>query len=120
MSYDRECSQLCRYKEGVSLSASRYTLGSSASPWNSCKDYWFINWLVLRDCECCKCGGGVSSFFPVNAGVKQGGVLAPSFFNTCMDWVLGRVVEQSHCGASVGNTEITNLVFGDDAAIFPE
>ena len=56
-----------------------------------------------------KCGGGVSSFSPVNTGVRQGCVLAPSLFNTCMDWVLGRVVEQSHCGASVGNTN-TDLV----------
>ena len=39
-----------------------------------------------------KCGGGVFSF-PVNTGVRQGCVLA--LFNTCMDWVLGRVVEQS-------------------------
>ena len=37
-----------------------------------------------------------------------------------MDWVLGRGVEQNHCGASVGNTEITDLVFADDAAIFAE
>ena len=27
-----------------------------------------------------------------------------------MDWVLGRVVDQSHCGASVGNTKITDIV----------
>ena len=39
-----------------------------------------------------KCGGGMSNFFPVNTGVRQGCVLAPSLFNTCMDWVLGRVV----------------------------
>ena len=62
----------------------------------------------------------MSSFFPVNKGVRQGCMLAPSLFNTCMDCVLGRVVEQSHCGASVGNTEITDLVFADDAAIFAE
>ena len=37
-----------------------------------------------------------------------------------MDWVLGRGVEQSHCGASVGNTEIKDIVFADDTAIFPE
>ena len=47
-------------------------------------------------------------------------MLALSLFNTCMDWVLGRVVEQSHCGASVSNTDITDLVFADDAAIFAE
>ena len=62
----------------------------------------------------------MSSFFPVNTGVRQGCVLAPSLFNTCMGWVLGRVVEQSHCGTSVGNTEITDLVFADDAVIFVE
>ena len=32
-----------------------------------------------------KCGGGVSSFFPVNTGVRQGCVLAPSLFNTYMN-----------------------------------
>ena len=67
-----------------------------------------------------KCGGGISSFFPVNSGVRQGCVLAPSLFNTCMDWVLGRVVDQSHCGASVGNTKVTDLVFADDAVLLAE
>ena len=47
-------------------------------------------------------------------------MLAPSLFNTCMDGVLDRVVDQSHCGASVGNTEITDLIFADDAGIFAE
>ncbi|KAG0729261.1 Retrovirus-related Pol polyprotein from type-2 retrotransposable element R2DM [Chionoecetes opilio] len=67
-----------------------------------------------------KCGAGVSSFFPVNTGVRQGCVLAPSLFNACMDWVLDKVVDQSDCGASVGNTRITDLVFADDAVIFAE
>ena len=67
-----------------------------------------------------KCGGGVSSFFPVNTGVRLGCVLAPSLFNTCMKWMVGRVVEQSHCGASVSHTEITDLDFVYDIAIFAE
>ena len=29
-------------------------------------------------------------------------------------------MEQGHCEASIGNTEITDLVFADDAAIFAE
>ena len=36
----------------------------------------------------------MSSFFPMNVVVCQGCMLAPSLFSTCMDWVLGRVVEQ--------------------------
>ncbi|KAG0730425.1 2-hydroxyacylsphingosine 1-beta-galactosyltransferase [Chionoecetes opilio] len=60
------------------------------------------------------------NFFPVNTGVRQGCVLAPSLFNACMDWVLDKVVDQSDCGASVGNTKITDLVFADDAVIFAE
>ncbi|KAG0730593.1 Retrovirus-related Pol polyprotein from type-2 retrotransposable element R2DM [Chionoecetes opilio] len=67
-----------------------------------------------------KCGAGVSSFFPVNTGVRQGCVLAPSLFNACMDWVLDKVVDQRDCGASIGNTKITDLVFADDAVIFAE
>ncbi|KAG0721439.1 Adenosine deaminase [Chionoecetes opilio] len=54
------------------------------------------------------------------SGVRQGCVLAPSLFNTCMDWVLSKVVDQSDCGASLGNTKITDLVFADDAVIFAE
>ena len=60
------------------------------------------------------------SSFPVNTVVRQGCVFAQSLFNTYMDWVLGRFVEQSHCGASVGNMKITDLVFVDVATIFAE
>ena len=59
----------------------------------------------------------MSSFFSVNTGVRQRCVLALSLFNTCMDWVLGKVVDQSHCGASVGNNKISDLVSDDDAII---
>ncbi len=41
-------------------------------------------------------GGGMDGW--------QGCVPAPSLFNICMDWVLGKVTGQSHCGASVSNT----------------
>ncbi|KAG0712322.1 hypothetical protein GWK47_018747 [Chionoecetes opilio] len=37
-----------------------------------------------------------------------------------MDLVLGKVVDQSDCGASFGNAKITDLVFADDAVIFTE
>ena len=67
-----------------------------------------------------KYGGGMSSFFPVHTGVRQGCVFAQLFSNTCMDWILGRVVDQSPARASVGNTKITDLVFAKDVVIFAE
>ena len=45
-------------------------------------------------------------------------MLTSSLFNTSMDWVLSRVEDQCHCGASVSNTEITDLIFPNDAVIF--
>ena len=64
-----------------------------------------------------KCDGGLSSFFPVSSGVRQGCVLAPTLFNTCMDWILGRATVQSHCGATLGNIKVTDLDFADKVAI---
>ena len=37
-----------------------------------------------------------------------------------MDWILGRVADQSHCGASFSNVRITDLDFANDAAILAE
>ncbi|KAG2461630.1 YSM6 protein, partial [Polypterus senegalus] len=37
-----------------------------------------------------------------------------------MDWVLGKVMGSSGCGASVGEERITDLDFADDAVIFAE
>ena len=48
------------------------------------------------------------------------GLLAPTLFSTCMDWILGRRSERSSCGASFGNVKISDLDFADDAVIFEE
>ncbi|KAG2468678.1 WN2BA protein, partial [Polypterus senegalus] len=45
---------------------------------------------------------------------------APTLFNACMDWVLGKVMGSSGCGASVGEERFTDLDFADDAVIFTE
>ncbi|XP_069993131.1 uncharacterized protein [Penaeus vannamei] len=63
------------------------------------------------------CGGALSSFFPVSSGVRQGCVLAPTHFNTYMDWILGRATVQSHCGATLGNIKVTDLDFANDAIL---
>ena len=66
------------------------------------------------------CGDTISDLFPVVIGVRQGCVLAPTLFSTCMDWILGRLLERSSCGASFGNVKISDLDFVDDAVIFAE
>lgn len=43
-----------------------------------------------------KCEGSISSFFPMNMGVRKGCILDPSLFITCIDWVLGKAGEQNH------------------------
>ena len=37
--------------------------------------------------------GTISDLFPVVTGVRQGCVLTPTLFSTCMDWILGRMSE---------------------------
>ena len=67
-----------------------------------------------------RCGDTISDIFPVVTAVRQGCVLAPTLFGTCMDWILGRMSERSRCSASLGNVNISDLDFADDAAIFAE
>ena len=67
-----------------------------------------------------RCGDTKSDLFPVVTGVRQGCVLAPTLFSTCMDWILGRMSERSSCCASFGNINIFDLDFTDDAVAFVE
>ncbi|XP_076039467.1 uncharacterized protein LOC143024540 [Oratosquilla oratoria] len=60
---------------------------------------------------------GVSCYFPLNSSVRQGCLFAPTFFNTCVDKVLGRVVDQCRCGASTSNTKVIDIVFANDALL---
>ncbi|XP_069972956.1 uncharacterized protein [Penaeus vannamei] len=64
-----------------------------------------------------KCGGGLSSFFPVSSGVRQDCVFASTLFNTCMDWILVRPTVQRHCGATLGIIKVTVLDFANDAIL---
>ena len=37
-----------------------------------------------------------------------------------MDWILGRTIVQSHCGATLSKIKVTDLDFADDVAILFE
>ena len=65
-----------------------------------------------------RCGGPISHLFPVFTVVRQGCVLDPTLFSTCMDWIIGRMSERSSCGALFGNVNISDFDFTDDSVIF--
>ena len=66
------------------------------------------------------CGGSISDIFSVVTEICQGCLLAQTHFHTCMDWILGRMLEGSSCGASFRKVKISELDFSDDAVIFAE
>ncbi|XP_069972499.1 uncharacterized protein [Penaeus vannamei] len=41
----------------------------------------------------------------------------PTFFNTSMDWIIGRATIQTHCGATLVNIKVTDFDFTYDVAV---
>ena len=64
--------------------------------------------------------GDTSDFVPVETGVRQGCVFAPSLFSdsVCMDRLMGRIVGSGFRGTSFGEKIFTDLNFCNDAVIF--
>jgi len=70
--------------------------------------------------SCVRVNGQTSDVFEINSGVRQGCVLAPTIFNTAIDYVMDRTVTQSSCGANYGRVRITDLDYADDVALLAE
>ena len=64
--------------------------------------------------SCVWTGGTYSSWFKIEACVRQGCVLAPDSFATGMDWSLDRTVESCLIGVVFGQSSCTDLDFADD------
>ena len=61
-----------------------------------------------------------SSWFKIEAGVRQGCVLAPDSFATGMDWLLDRIVESCSIGVAFGQSSFTDLDFADDVCFLAD
>ena len=59
--------------------------------------------------SCVRTGGTYSSWFKIEAGVRQGCVLAPDSFASGMDWLLDRTVESCSIGVAFGQSSFTDL-----------
>jgi len=70
--------------------------------------------------SCVRTGGTRSSWFKIEAGVRQGCVLSPDSFATGMDWLLDRTVEYCSIGVAFGQSSFTDLDFADDVSLFAE
>ena len=77
-----------------------------------------------EDCRACvRVGNGVSEWFPVNVGLRQGCVMSPWLFNVYMDGVvravnvrvLGKGLEL--LSANGGRFETNQLLIADDTAL---
>ena len=64
--------------------------------------------------------GDASRFFQAKSGVRQVCVLAPTIFNTCVDWVMGETVGKTNLGTSLEEAMITDLVLAYNIVIFTE
>jgi len=64
--------------------------------------------------SCVRTGGTRSSWCKIEAGVRQGCVLAQDLLATGMDWLLERTVESCSIGVAFSQSSFTDLDFADD------
>jgi len=70
--------------------------------------------------SCVWTGGTHSSWFKIEAVVRQGCVLATNLFATGMDWLLEITVESCSIGVAFRQSSFTDLDFADDVSLLDE
>ena len=73
--------------------------------------YWYSNQRM-----CVRWGNGLSNFFTVSNGVRQGGILSPYLFNLYMD-DLSVELNKVNIGCCIGNTTVNHLMYADDLVL---
>ncbi|MFA0954709.1 RNA-directed DNA polymerase, partial [Klebsiella pneumoniae] len=68
---------------------------------------------------CVRVNGGLSEWFGVTAGVRQGCVMSPWLFNIFMDKCI-RMAEMNDRGLQVGGRQLSVLLYADDALLLAE
>jgi len=62
-----------------------------------------------------RCGKNLSSRFWTTSGVRQGCILAPALFCVANDCIISHMANKP--GISLGNSQLTDLVYWDDTAL---
>jgi len=76
--------------------------------------------LYNNSVSCVRTGGTHSSWFKIEAGVRQGCLLAPDSSATGVDWLLDRTVESCLIGVAFGQSFFTDLDFADDVSLLAD
>ena len=66
---------------------------------------------------CVKIGGGLSGWFLISQGLRQGCVFSPGLFNVFMDKIMREVKEKLQGGVQLTTTLVQMLLFADDIVV---
>ncbi|MCW4346819.1 MAG: reverse transcriptase family protein [Candidatus Thiodiazotropha endolucinida] len=85
------------------------------------KDINDASWLVIKDLyqdisSKVKWFGGLSDSFPINQGVRQGGILSTHLYKVYIDELL-HILRSKRLGLKIGTTHIGNPTCADDVAL---
>ena len=73
------------------------------------------NW-YSKLCASVQCNGVVGDVFPINCGVRQGGILSPILFSIYMDDLLIELRESGY-GAYLSNLFSGSILYADDVCL---
>ena len=85
-----------------------------------CKLVELISALYSNTFSCVRVGTDTTDWFPVDTGVRQGCVLAPTLFNAAVDRVMKRTMTHGSAGVSFGDEIFTDLDYADDVVLLAE
>ena len=79
-----------------------------------------IKRLYQQQKACVKTMAGMTEWFDIERGVRQGCILSPSSFNIIHETAMRKALEGHNCNVKVGGREISNLRYADDVSLLAE
>ena len=66
-------------------------------------------------------GHGITDWFQIGKGVRQGCILSPCLFNFYAEYIMRNAgLEEAHAGIKISRRNISNLRYADDTALMAE
>ena len=66
-------------------------------------------------------GHGTTDWFQIGKGVRQGGILSPSLFNSYAEYIMqNTMLDETQAGIKIAGRNINNLRYTDDTTLMAE